>query len=60
MKEKDNMKEKAKRPIYEPPRARDLTAFTVDGKLCFAGGIVDGVGCDTGSSADACASGGTP
>ena len=29
MKEKDNLKEKAKRPIYEPPRARDLTAFPV-------------------------------
>jgi hypothetical protein len=29
VKEKDNLKEKDKRPAYEPPRARDLTAFPV-------------------------------
>ena len=60
MKEKDNLKKKKKRPIYEPPRARDLTAFTVDGSLCYSGGVVDGVGCETGSSADACVVGAAP
>ena len=58
MKEKDNLKEKKKRPIYEPPRAKDLTAFTVDGSpTCNAGKGPNPVGCASGSLVFACAAG---
>ncbi len=60
MKEKDYSKEKEKRPIYEPPRARDLSAFTVDGGTCTAGGAPDPVGCKAGSMPFGCAAGGKP
>jgi len=60
MKEKDNLKEKPKRPLYKPPRARDLTAFTVDGGTCNAGGTPDQVGCEAGSAPFGCAAGGKP
>ena len=45
------MKEKDKRPIYEPPRARDLTAFTVyvNGS-CNAGTDPNPPVCSTGSN----------
>jgi hypothetical protein len=39
MEEKDNMKKKEKRPIYEPPKAVDLSDSSVSGQeLCFDGG----------------------
>lgn len=58
MKEKDNLKEKEKRPIYEPPRAKDLTAFTADGvPTCNPGGSPNPVGCAPGSLVFACAAG---
>ena len=62
MKEKDNSKEKEKRPIYEPPRARDLTAFAADGLLqaCNPGGAPNPVGCKAGSGPFGCAAGATP
>jgi hypothetical protein len=59
MKENDNLKKK-KRPVYEPPKARDLTAFTVDGGTCRAGGAPDPVGCNAGSVPVGCAAGATP
>ena len=60
MKEKDNLKKKEKRPIYEPPRARDLSAFTVDGGTCTNGGGPDGVGCEAGSVPFGCSNGAGP
>ena len=60
MKEKDNLKEKEKRPIYEPPRARDLTAFTVEGANCLAGEGPTPVGCESGSNPFGCSNGGGP
>lgn len=63
MKEKDNSKAKEKRPIYEPPRAKDLTAFAVDGIIqptCNPGGAPNPVGCTSGSNPFGCAAGGKP
>jgi len=60
MKEKDNLKEKEKRPIYEPPRARDLTEFTVDGGTCTTGEGPTPVGCAPGSVPFGCSNGAGP
>jgi len=50
MEEKDNMKKNEKRPVYEPPKAVDLSDSSVSGRQLCGNGDADAEGCMLGAN----------